>query len=142
MRWRVSEAHTRIQPEKARGAAEILPGERWVFLEVVNEDVIQSLGHIGAVQDIRIYRMRGSSAGCVRTCLQGWRRFCGTSVVHIRGDLDVTQQCVDWQIVEVFIFFQREFSSQRHLIPVFIPRVDQQRIKVVELGGTQTRRDD
>lgn len=76
------------------------------------------------------------------TCLRGWRRVCGTSVVHIRGDLDVTQQCVDWQIVEVFIFFQREFSSQRYLIPVFIHSVDQQRIEVVELEGTQTRRDD
>lgn len=54
MRWRVSEAHTRIQPEKARGAAEILPGERGVFLEVVNEDFIESLGHKGAVQNIRI----------------------------------------------------------------------------------------
>lgn len=137
MRWRVSEAHTRIQPEKARGAAEILPGERRVFLEVLNEDIVQSLGHIGAVQNIRIYGMRGSLAGCVATCLRGGRRSCGTSVVHIRGDLDVAQQCVDWQIVEVFIFFQREFSSQRHLIPVFIHRVDQQRIKVVELGGTQ-----
>lgn len=138
-RWSVSEAHTRIQPEKARGAAEILPGERWVLLEVVNEDFIQSLGHIGAVQDIRIYGMRGRSAGCVS---KGWRRFCGTSVVHVRGDLDVAQQCVDWQIVEVLVFLQREFSSQRHLIPVFIHRVDQQRIKVVELGRTQTRRDD
>lgn len=96
MRWRVSEAHTRIQPEKARGAAEILPGERRVFLEVLNEDIVQSLGHIGAVQNIRIYGMRGSLAGCVATCLRGGRRSCGTSVVHIRGDLDVAQQCVDW----------------------------------------------
>lgn len=49
---------------------------------------------------------------------------CFTSVIHICGDLDVTHQCVDWQIIEVFIFFKGKFSSQRHLIPIFIHRVD------------------
>lgn len=74
--------------------------------------------------------------------VQGRRCSCATSVVHIRGDLDVAHQCVDWQIVEVFIFFQREFPSQRHLIPIYIHRVDQQGIEVVKLGRTQARRGD
>lgn len=36
---------------------------------------------------------------------------CFTSVIHICGDLDVTHQCVDWQIIEVFVFFKGKFSS-------------------------------
>lgn len=146
MRSRVSSARTRIQPEKARGAAEILPGERRIFLEVVNEYFIQSLGHKGAVENIRIYRKRGWHStwwtDVCRCVCKGRRCSCATSVVHIRGDLDVAQQCVDWQIVEVLIFFQRKFPSQRHLIPICTHRVDQQRIEVVKLGRTQARRGD
>lgn len=66
---------------------------------------------------------------CVCSC------FC-TSVVNISGDLDVTLLRVDRQFIEVFIFFQREFSSQRHRIPILIHRVDHQGVKVVELYGT------
>lgn len=52
-------AHTWIQPEEACGAAEILPSERWIFLEVVNEYIIQSLRHKGSIQNVWIYRKKG-----------------------------------------------------------------------------------
>lgn len=46
---RPSCAHTWVQPEEAGRAAEILPGESRIFLEVINEHFIQSLRHIGPI---------------------------------------------------------------------------------------------
>lgn len=100
--------HTWVQPEEACRAAKILPGESWIFVEVINEHFIQSLGHIGSIQNIWIYGKRegikfifdcqsdvlysiwkGIQAVCVCSC------FC-TSVVDISRDLYVTQLRVDW----------------------------------------------
>ena len=49
---------TWVQPEEARGAAKVLPGESRVFLEVIDEHVVQSLRHVRSVQDIWICRKR------------------------------------------------------------------------------------
>lgn len=57
-------AHTWIEPEEACGAAEILPSESWIFLEVVNEYFIQSLRHIGAIKNVWIYRKKGEHLRC------------------------------------------------------------------------------
>lgn len=46
--------HTRVQSEEPRGAAKILPGEGGVLLEVVHEDIVESLRHICTVEDICI----------------------------------------------------------------------------------------
>lgn len=93
--------HTWVQPEEACGAAKVLPGEGRIFLEVINEHFIQSLGHVGPIQNIRICRKRGrrkqmldwhsgaSYSMCVCLC------FC-TSVVHVSGDLYVTLLRVHW----------------------------------------------
>ena len=59
-----------------------------------------------------------------------------TSVVNIRRDLYVTQLCVDWHFVEVFIFLQTEVSSQRQWVPVLIHLVDQHGVKVFKLERT------
>lgn len=64
----------------------------------------------------------------VRVCLG----FC-TSVVDICRDLYVTLLCVDWNFIEVFIFFQQEFTSQRQWIPILIHRVDQHGVIVFKL---------
>lgn len=68
-----------------------------------------------------------------------------TSVVDIRGDLNVTLECVHRQIVEVFILLQRELSSKRQRIPILILHVDAHRVIIVELGsklyiGQQTKK--
>ncbi len=62
-------------------------------------------------------------------------RFC-TSVVDVSRDLYVTHLRVDWQFIEVFIFFQREISSQRQRISVLVHRVDQHGVKVFKLERT------
>lgn len=54
--WRTVEMPPRVltwvDAEEPRGAAEVLPGQRWVSLEVLHEDSVQSFGHVDSIQDI------------------------------------------------------------------------------------------
>lgn len=45
---------TWVDAEEPRGAAEVLPGQRRVSLEVLHEDSVQSFGHVDSIQDIWI----------------------------------------------------------------------------------------
>ena len=49
---------TWVQPEETCGAAEVLPGECWIFLKVINENVIQGLRHVDSIQNIWICKSR------------------------------------------------------------------------------------
>lgn len=60
-----------------------------------------------------------------------------TFVVDVGGDLDVALLRVDQQLVEVLVLLQGEVSSQLHVVPVLVHRVDQHGVIVVELTGTQ-----
>ena len=64
---------------------------------------------------------------------------CVTSVVDVSGDLYVAQLCVDWQGIEVLICLQREFSSQRHRVPLLIVRVDQHGVIIIKLQTHKQR---
>lgn len=66
---------------------------------------------------------------CVFSCI------C-TSVVDVSRDLYVTLLRVDRKLIEVFVFLQRKFSSQRQRVPVLIHLVDQQGVVVVKLERT------
>ena len=50
---------TGVDPEEAGGAAEELPGERRILLEVTDEDVVQRLGVVDGVEDVGICAQRG-----------------------------------------------------------------------------------
>lgn len=45
---------TWVDPEEAGGAAEELPGERRILLEVTDEDVVQRLRVVDGVEDVGI----------------------------------------------------------------------------------------
>lgn len=63
------------------------------------------------------YRILKGDTSCLFLCI------C-TSVVDVSRDLYVTQLRVDWKLIEVFVFLQRKFSSQRQRVPVLIHLVD------------------
>lgn len=43
---------TRVDPEEAGGAAKVLPGQRGILLEVVDEDVVERLRVVDGVEDV------------------------------------------------------------------------------------------
>lgn len=56
-----------------------------------------------------------------------------TSVVDIGWHLDVAHLRADWQLIEVFVFFQGKLSPQRQCISIRVHLVDQHGIIVLEL---------
>lgn len=63
-----------------------------------------------------------------------------TFVVHVGGDLNHTQTEVDWQVVEVIVGLQNEFSSQLYTVPNLVHLIDQHRIEVLILEMRKERR--
>lgn len=56
-----------------------------------------------------------------------------TFVVHVGGDLNHTETEVDWQVVEVIVGLQNEFSSQLYAVPNLVHLIDQHCIEVLIL---------
>lgn len=62
-----------------------------------------------------------------------------TSVVDVGWHLYVAHLRADWQLVEVFVFFQGKLPPQRQCIPVRVHLVDQHGIIVLELRSNHER---